>query len=544
MYQPKEIKRLDNHFWLPDPLKLYTTGISVGGLILLIGAIGQALPAFPDLSYFLALVILVELSNSTSLQPQVLFSMSSAVTFATLLLLGLFPAVLVAIVGGLVITIGSGITSQRQGQASFWQRATFNMANAGLSIAIAGGVYLLTGGYIGDVMRLTNITPVILATITAECVNAGLVIGAVSLQTKRPFWEIWEQNISWGTPINIVTMVIGGGGIAIGYQAIGALGLVVFFLPIMLTIYVFQSYVRQTKAQLVQLEEIIDDRTRELQQKNEKLENRDQAKTNFYSMMNHEMRTPLTAIIGYTQLLGHRNAISGPDERMLQMIEESGHRLLGLVNDILDIARIEEGKLQILPRPMPLRPTIDQAVETLKPLADEKCLTVEVFASPSLPEVHGDPKRVSQILLNLLSNAVKYTPDTGKITVSARQSSTPDMLEVCVADTGIGIPAEDLPHIFNRFSRVERDAIRHTVGTGLGLSITEGLVKAHGGDIWVESVGGEGTCFTFTLPLAEQPQPEALIAILPRPVQTILPTEVAPIGHNHPANGEAIAPRS
>ena len=143
-------------------------------------------------------------------------------------------------------------------------------------------------------------------------------------------------------------------------------------------------------------------------------------------------------------------------------------------------------------------------------MAEKKLISVNVDVSPMIPDVRGDPRRVSQILVNLLSNAVKYSPDTGSVTIAAQSNGTGNRVEISVTDNGIGIPADQLPHIFDRFSRIERDVIQHTVGTGLGLSIAKGLVEAHGGQIWAESEEGRGTCFTFTLPIAEQPYAQAV----------------------------------
>jgi signal transduction histidine kinase len=127
-----------------------------------------------------------------------------------------------------------------------------------------------------------------------------------------------------------------------------------------------------------------------------------------------------------------------------------------------------------------------------------------VDVAKDVPSVHGDPRRVDQILINLLGNAVKYTPDTGSVVVAAQVNEATHMVEVSVTDNGIGIPADMLPIIFDRYSRIERTEVRRTVGTGLGLSIAKALVNAHGGEIWVASEEGYGSTFTFTLPPSEQ----------------------------------------
>jgi signal transduction histidine kinase len=300
----------------------------------------------------------------------------------------------------------------------------------------------------------------------------------------------------------ILSMVVGGGGLAMGYQIAGLLGLAVFFLPLVLTAYAFRLYVSQSKAQMARLEEMVAERTQDLEKANEELKRLDQVKTSFFSMINHEMRTPLTAIIGYIDLLLARNSLTPDENQMVYTMRNNSRRLLELVNNILDISRIEDGKLTLVRRGIEMRPVVNQAIDAVKPMADKKHITINVDIPPQIPAVWGDPKRVHQILLNLLSNAVKYTPDTGMVTVTAQPSESPDMVEIGVRDTGIGIPSSLLPIIFDRFSRIERPEIEHTVGTGLGLSIAKGLVEVHGGEILVESEEGHGTCFTFTLPVA------------------------------------------
>ncbi|MBN1310436.1 MAG: HAMP domain-containing histidine kinase, partial [Anaerolineae bacterium] len=266
--------------------------------------------------------------------------------------------------------------------------------------------------------------------------------------------------------------------------------------------YAFRLYVSQTKVQMEHLEDIVAERTEELRRVNEDLKELDRIKSIFFSVVNHEMRNPLTAIQGYVYLIEKVGRVSSKQAEMLRVIESNSHQLLGLVNDILDISRLEDGKLNILPRAMDLASAVAQALNVIKPMADDKHIELAVDIDPNLPMIYGDEKRVMQILTNLLSNAVKYTPNAGHISLVGRRREQDEMVEVIVSDTGIGIPTDQLPYIFNRFSRVEREAIQHTVGTGLGLYITKGLIEAHGGQIHVQSEEGEGSCFIFTLPLA------------------------------------------
>jgi signal transduction histidine kinase len=384
------------------------------------------------------------------------------------------------------------------------QRIFFNAAAFGLPVVIAGQVFTWLGGKVGQVAVVTNLLPMILAAIIIEIANGAFVVGAVSLQTGQPAFQIWLQNVSWAIPLNILGMFIGGGGLALGYQIAGVLGLIVFFLPIAFTIYAFRLYVRQTKAQMAHLEEIIAERTDNLLSANKELVRLDRLKASFFSVINHEMRSPLTAIIGYTALLLSDAPLASMQPEMLRKVLDNGQRLLDLVNNLLDISRLEDGKLQIQPQVVDLGDLADQAVAVVKPMAEDKRISITLNVPSALPSVYGDPRRVDQILINLLSNAVKYTPDTGSVTLSAQKDGAGDMVRISVADTGTGIPAELLPHIFDRFVRAERAERSHTTGTGLGLTIAKGLVEAHGGKIWVESEEGNGSTFTFTLQTATE----------------------------------------
>ncbi len=485
-----------------EPFQIYVACVSGLGGALLLWSVIHLTPSDAGVFLFIALVIVAELTTSETFTPQLVFSMTAAVTFATLLLFGPWPTVLGAMTGGFVSTLVMNRRQDRSDRAPLLQRVVFNMSGNGLAVPPAAGVYVLTGGTVGEVALLSNLLPMVLAALAYEMVNAGLVIGVVSLQTGRPAFQIWKENVSWATPMNLLSMVVGGGGLAMGYEIAGILGVAVFFLPLVLTAYAFRMYISQSKAQMARLEEIVAERTQDLEKANEELKRLDKVKTSFFSMINHEMRTPLTAIIGYIDLLLGRDSLTPDEKQMIHTIRNNSHRLLDLVNNILDISRIEDGRLTLVRRGIKMRPVVNQAIDAIKPMADKKHIRINIDIPPQIPAVWGDPKRVHQILLNLLSNGVKYTPDTGTITVTAQPSDSWDMVKIGVRDTGIGIPCDLLPIIFDRFSRIERPEIEHTVGTGLGLSIAKGLVEVHGGEIWVESEEGRGTCFTFTLPVA------------------------------------------
>ncbi|MER3399538.1 MAG: hypothetical protein C4313_00135 [Thermoflexus sp.] len=241
----------------------------------------------------------------------------------------------------------------------------------------------------------------------------------------------------------------------------------------------------------------------------------DRAKAEFISTVSHELRTPMTSIKGYADLLlmGSAGPLSEMQRRFLQIIKANADRLKLLVDDLLDISRIESGRLQLDLRPVPLEAVVEVVVASLKARIDEKGQHLEIDLPAFLPPVLADKDRLVQILMNLVSNAHKYTPEGGQITLRARLQGP--QIQVEVSDTGIGIPPEALPRIFERFYRVDDPRVQETPGTGLGLSIVKALVEMHGGRIEVESEVGRGSTFRFTLPIAPEaarptPEPAAL----------------------------------
>jgi signal transduction histidine kinase len=175
-----------------------------------------------------------------------------------------------------------------------------------------------------------------------------------------------------------------------------------------------------------------------------------------------------------------------------------------LTNNLLDISKLEDSKLEVHPEVIEVSELLHRALVVVTPMAERKSISIIAKGYDTVPRLHGDPKRVKQILVNLLSNAVKYTPDTGKVVIQVHHEAESEVAEISVSDTGMGIPDDLLPHLFDRFTRAKKVDKSQIMGTGLGLAITKGLVEAHGGRIWVESEEGEGSTFTFTLPLPQE----------------------------------------
>jgi PAS domain S-box-containing protein len=227
----------------------------------------------------------------------------------------------------------------------------------------------------------------------------------------------------------------------------------------------------------------------------------DQMKSQLLSTVSHELRTPLASIKGFATTLLREDVQWDEKSRreFLSIIDEESDRLSELISNLLDMSRIEAGRLRVEPEPTDLRPIIDETVSAFQVMTHEH--QFRTISPPGLPLVKADPRRARQVLRNLVDNAVKYSPLGGSISITARVSESD--LEVSVADQGLGIEPDHLDHIFDRFYQVDSASTREVGGSGLGLSICKAIVEAHDGQIWAESQVGIGSTFYFTLPVEE-----------------------------------------
>jgi signal transduction histidine kinase/HAMP domain-containing protein len=238
----------------------------------------------------------------------------------------------------------------------------------------------------------------------------------------------------------------------------------------------------------------------EIQQKSRELEAANQHKSAFLANMSHELRTPLNAILGYTELI--RDGIYGevPEKigEILERVDKSGRHLLGLINDVLDLSKIEAGHLRLALDDFSIKEVAHGVFASVEALAAERHLGLGLDVAPDVGLVHGDERRITQVLLNLVGNAIKFTP-AGEVRIEVRQVD--GLVRVAVIDSGPGIAAEDHERIFREFEQADTSSTRTKGGTGLGLSIARRIVELHGGRIGVESEPGHGSTFWFTLPL-------------------------------------------
>ncbi|MCA1594810.1 MAG: HAMP domain-containing histidine kinase, partial [Chloroflexi bacterium] len=227
-------------------------------------------------------------------------------------------------------------------------------------------------------------------------------------------------------------------------------------------------------------------------------------KTEFISTVSHELRTPLASIEGYVQLIlrGHAGDVPPLQLEFLQTVGRNSRRLCSLVDDLLDISRIEAGTLLLERDPVDLGAVISECVDMISSQAEDRNMAIVLDVAPELPQVMGDFQRIGEILTNFLSNAVKYGKPGTPIHIRAAPSDSPDVNEVIVSvkDEGIGLTPEELPKLFRKFYRVDNSTTRTQGGTGLGLAIAKHLVELHGGRVWVESEPDRGSTFFFALP--------------------------------------------
>jgi len=277
--------------------------------------------------------------------------------------------------------------------------------------------------------------------------------------------------------------------------------------------------------------EAVQESYRELQEKNRQLESAfhalkelDRLKSNFLATMSHELRTPLTSVIGYSEMMleGLGGPLTAEQREYLQIIMEKGENLLQLITSILDISKIEAGRVKLVHSDVDVATVMRDAVATVMPLARKKGLRL-TWQPAALPRVQCDREKIRQCLINLVNNAVKFTPAGGAVTVEARQLSG-DRVGLSVTDTGIGISPQHLPRVFDVFYQVDGSSTREFGGAGLGLAIVKSYVEAHGGEVSVESTVGK--CTTFTLVLPVEARGTAVVTQAPQAA----PSSTAPAG--------------
>ncbi|MBW4505200.1 MAG: response regulator [Scytonematopsis contorta HA4267-MV1] len=265
-------------------------------------------------------------------------------------------------------------------------------------------------------------------------------------------------------------------------------------------IELFNKQLIETNEQLKRKNEELEEKQRQIHLQNIKLLEAAELKSKFLATMSHELRTPLNAIMAFSQMLIRKTKekLSASEADMLERVYNNGKNLLALINDILDLSKIEAGGLQLSPEEFDIAQLVKMTTDELRALAEQKQISLNIFLNIQSYKIINDRTRVRQVLVNLISNAIKFT-ETGGVTIQINEIY-PDRLVIAVKDTGIGIASEDLRHIFEPFRQINQSNSRPYQGTGLGLAITDSLVKMMNGCIYVKSELGNGSEFSFELP--------------------------------------------
>jgi signal transduction histidine kinase len=492
---------------MPKPRDLYLALVSLCGLILVAAGIFQ-IPTFDQPVIFALLVGLAigaQFASTSLMKGRVMVEVGTAVSLATVPLYGPLAAVVVAGTAGAVLSVIS-IRADRPGWRRALERLGFNVGMNGIAIFLAGLVYQAIAGWLGADTLLEEIITWGLAAVVNDQINIWLLIILLYLQHGTRPLEIWLEN-RWAMPINVSVMAVGGSLLAFAVAQSGYRGIIGFFLPVLLSAYAFRLYVNRTQAELTKLEELVQLRTQAMEEANEALKEANQQladlhkeKDTFLGVLSHDMRSPLTSIQGYTSWMMGQPEL-GDEERnhMLEVIRRSGQALLELVNNILEIQQLQAGTPILLDlESFELDRLVQETVETIQAQARDKKITLDYIPPADLIVIYADKPKVQRVVTNLVTNAIKYTPSGGQVCVRAGLNGRHAIVEV--KDTGYGIPAEDLPYIFERFRRVRKHQTL-AAGTGLGLAIVKSMVEAHKGEITAESEEGKGSTFTMKLPL-------------------------------------------
>ena len=479
------------------PHEYYLGFVSTLGVVVFIWGLLQ-FPSFSSKTNYFFLLLLAAASHFTATtnptatkKSAITYSIDPAIAIAAVPFFGVGAAVLIEAVSALIVWL------LKPADKVSWKRSykqlAFNASMHTLSIFISGWVLLLVRGWL-DVDTLLGATvPWLLAAIVNDQVNIWLLIVMLRLQygSEIKLFAIWKENV-WAIPTGILAMSIGGAILAIAMAQFDIIGILVFFLPILLSAIADRLYVRQMQAHMDNLEDIISTRT-------EALSTVMKEKDQFLAVLTHDMKSPLTSIGIYAGLIKDRPQLMIERPDMAGVILRSQEMLTDMVNNILDLEKLQaDGSMPLNKETIDLAALIDETIEPLSAQASEKEIVLAVKVAPAPLITDLDRSQFKRVIQNLVTNAIKYTPKEGHVWVDVAANDQRIVLNI--QDDGYGIPVEELPFVFDRYHRVAKHK-SVAAGTGLGLAISQAIVVAHDGHISVASEEGKGSTFTIELPL-------------------------------------------
>ena len=488
---------------LPYSAQLYVGVVIAVGLSVLAAFFPHSVPRpllFGALLVAACLTSLWKVNLPIGLTSGSTLSVSYAADLMSLLLLGPRYAVVIAVAG--VVTQCSVNVKQRYPA----YRTVFSASAAAIAMAATGLLYGWLGGLTGAFALATLARPLVGAIAMYFVMNTALVAGAIALTTDRPFWRVWREDFLWSGP----SFMVGGTAGAIAAIVIDRgkeWQAVLMLAPVYLTFVMYQLFV--SRVELLEREKAA----------RLSAEAANRLKDQFLAIVSHELRTPLNAILGWSEILRRGTIEDTRRERAYQAIYDSAKRQAHLIDELLDVARIMSGTIQLELSAVDVQEILNGALGIVQPAADAKRVHIEVDANAAVGMIWADSARLQQILWNLLTNAVKFSPERGVVHVGLRRTQT--MVEIVVGDSGQGISRDFLPFVFEAFRQADGSTTRRHGGLGLGLSIVRYLAEAHGGTVTVNSAGeGCGSTFVVRLPIgaiatsqSSKPVPEPIASL-------------------------------
>ncbi|MEZ4657537.1 MAG: HAMP domain-containing sensor histidine kinase [Caldilineaceae bacterium] len=462
------------------------------------------LSTYQPLLNFSLFVILAAVSASAttsiavSEQAGVTYLIGPAISIAAIPLFGIEAGILIMSVSDVVLWLIK--PTDKQTWKKSWSQLAFNVGMHGLSTLIAGGILLLLQTWWGANSILGYVVPWFIAAYVFEELNFWLLAIILRLQHGVEFKpvQMWKEDY-WATQIGVLVTGVGSAILAFAAWNYNWIGIVIFFLPIVLSAYAFRLYVRQMQAHLDNLEQIVADRTKELAERVEEVADLNRQKDAFLAVLSHDMITPLTSIQMYAEFLIEEPEAAMQNPHLAHIMLRSQQTVYNLVRNIVDLEKLNSGNAISYKKTLcDLTQIVCEAAEIVGAEAHDKEIELTYHPNHDPLMVEADYQQLQRVFLNLTSNAVKYTPTNGKVDIATAVNN--GHAQIVIQDNGYGIAAEELPYIFDRFRRVDKLKDK-AVGTGLGLAIVKALIEEHGGTIDVESAVGVGTKFSVQLPL-------------------------------------------